>query len=153
MGKISKCPLYFPLILHAFFVTWSLPKWSIELVQPKMSLNNFWWNIFHNKSCPSRYQDWIYTFHHVSFVKHVHIIMFKRYTSFTSYKQPIRILNFCKGMIYPLDKRNTKYEYTDIALCAGMEILAWFLLEGKYYSHTWFLYTTGLRRYPGPPEK
>ena len=21
-------------------------------------------------------------------------------------------------------------------LCAGMEILAWFLLEGKYYSHT-----------------
>ena len=39
------------------------------------------------------------------------------------------------------------------SLCAGMEILAWFLLEGKYYSHTWFLYTTGLRRYQGPPEK
>ena len=23
-----------------------------------------------------------------------------------------------------------------LALCTGMEILAWFLVEGKYYSHT-----------------
>ena len=38
-------------------------------------------------------------------------------------------------------------------LCTGMEILAWFLVEGKYYSHTWFLYTTRLLRYQGPPEK
>ena len=39
------------------------------------------------------------------------------------------------------------------ALCAGMEILAWFLEGGKYYSHTGFLYTTELLRYQGPPEK
>ena len=26
--------------------------------------------------------------------------------------------------------------WTTDTLCAGMEILAWFLLEGKYYSHT-----------------
>ena len=39
------------------------------------------------------------------------------------------------------------------SLCAGMEILAWFLLEGKYFSLTQFLYTTGLGRYQGPPEK
>ena len=38
-------------------------------------------------------------------------------------------------------------------LCTGMEILAWFLVEGKYYSHTWFLYTTGLLRYQSHPEK
>ena len=40
-----------------------------------------------------------------------------------------------------------------MTLCAGMEILAWFLVEGKYYLHTWFLCTTGLLRYQGPPEK
>ena len=40
-----------------------------------------------------------------------------------------------------------------MTLCTGMEILAWFLVEAKYYSHTWFLYTTGLLRYQGPPEK
>ena len=38
-------------------------------------------------------------------------------------------------------------------LCTGMEILTWFLVGGKYYSHTWFLYATGLLRYQGPPEK
>ena len=43
-----------------------------------------------------------------------------------------------------------------ISLCTGIEILAWFLVGVKYYSHTLFLYTTGLLthlRYQGPPEK
>ena len=42
--------------------------------------------------------------------------------------------------------------YRIYTLCARMEILAWFLPEGKYYSHTWFLHTTWLLRYQGPPE-
>ena len=40
-----------------------------------------------------------------------------------------------------------------LTMRTGMEILAWFLVGGNYYSHTWFLYTTGLFRYQGPPEK
>ena len=38
------------------------------------------------------------------------------------------------------------------SLCTGMKILAWFLVGGKYYSHTWFLYTTGLLRYQRPQK-
>ena len=39
-------------------------------------------------------------------------------------------------VIAVLDDAYTLLEYSYVALCAGMKILAWFLLEGKSYSHT-----------------
>ena len=56
----------------------------------------------------------------------------------------LRLFHFVKNLAWKM--------YCSLPLCAGMEILAWFLLEGKYYSHTWFLHTTGLLRYHGPQE-
>ena len=38
----------------------------------------------------------------------------------------------------------SKDKVSPYTLWIGMGILAWFLVGGKYYSHTWFLYNTGL---------
>ena len=51
------------------------------------------------------------------------------------------------------ENKLTKNIRPTVSLCTGMEILAWFFVGGKYYLHTGFLYTTGLLRYQGPPEK
>ena len=57
-----------------------------------------------------------------------------------------------KKINVPKSERNVTTIFTQ-TLWTGMEILAWFLVGGIYYSHAWFLHTTGLFRYQGPKEK